>query len=104
LVKDVLYVPSLQRNLISVSRLDNVGFGCHFGNGKCEIICNNESVGLAFQKKDLYFLSLCGNVNFVCDVNNNVPMSADANRKRKRTQDASSKLWHYHLSHILRVE
>ena len=36
-LKDVLFVPSLQRNLISVSRLDTDGFGCHFANGKCEL-------------------------------------------------------------------
>ena len=28
------YVPSLRRNLISVSRLDDDGYDCHFGNGK----------------------------------------------------------------------
>ena len=50
LLRDVLFVPSLNRNLISVSRLDNNGFGCHFGNGKCEIYCNNEHVGIAFQR------------------------------------------------------
>ena len=30
----VLYVPSLRRNLISVSRLDDDGYDCRFGNGK----------------------------------------------------------------------
>jgi hypothetical protein len=48
LLRDVLFVPSLQRDLISVSCLDNDGFDCHFGDGKCEILCNNECVGLAF--------------------------------------------------------
>ena len=32
---DVLYVPSLRRNLISVSYLDDDAYDCHFGNGKC---------------------------------------------------------------------
>jgi hypothetical protein len=102
LLRDVLYVPSLQRNLISVSCLDNDGYCCHFGNGKCEIICNNDSVGIALLKQGLYLLSLHEYVNYVCDVNDNVPSSMDSNRKRKRTQDASSKLWHYHLGHISR--
>ena len=31
----VLLVPSLQRNMISVSRMDTYGYGCHFENGKC---------------------------------------------------------------------
>ena len=44
----VLYVPSLRRNLLSVSRLDDDGYDCHFGNGKCQIVYNNKRVGLAF--------------------------------------------------------
>jgi hypothetical protein len=91
-LRDVLFVPSLQRNLISVSCLDNDGFDCHIEDGKCEILCNNECIGLAFQKQDLYLLSLRENVNSECDVNENVSPSVNANRKRKRTQDASSKL------------
>ena len=47
LLRDVLYVPSIQRNLISVSCLDNDEYDCHFGNGKCKIIFNNTCVGLA---------------------------------------------------------
>ena len=39
---NVLYVPSLHRNLISVSRLDDDGYDCHFGNGKCRIVINNK--------------------------------------------------------------
>jgi hypothetical protein len=71
--------------LISVSCLDNDGFDCHFGDDKCDILCNNECVGLAFQKQDLYLLSLRENVNSVCDTNKNVSSFVNANRKRKRT-------------------
>jgi hypothetical protein len=100
LLRNVLFVPSLKRNLITVSCLDNNGFDCYFGDGKYEILCNNKCVGLAFQKQDLYLLSLCEDVNSVCDVNENVSSSVNVNRKRKRTQDASSKLWHCRLGHI----
>jgi hypothetical protein len=41
-------------------------------------------------------------MNFICDVNENVSSFVNANRKRKRTQDASSKLWHCRLDHISR--
>ena len=34
---DVLYVPSLRRNLISVSRLDDDRFDCHFGNANVRL-------------------------------------------------------------------
>ena len=43
-LKDVLFVPSLQRNLISVSKLDDDLITCHFGDGKCEIHYNKECV------------------------------------------------------------
>ena len=39
-LKYVLYVPSLQRNLISVSKLDDDSIDCHFGDGKYEIQVN----------------------------------------------------------------
>ena len=47
-LKDVLYVSSLQRNLISASRLDKDGYDCHFENGKCELWFDNNCVGDAF--------------------------------------------------------
>jgi hypothetical protein len=44
-----------------------------------------ESVGLAFQKEDLYLLSLRENVNSVSDINEKVSSSMNENRKQKRT-------------------
>ena len=38
---DVVYVPSLRRNLISVSKLDSSGFGFHFGNRKGHFYVTN---------------------------------------------------------------
>jgi hypothetical protein len=65
---------------------------------------NNACIGLAFLQGELYLLSLRENMNSVCDVNENVPSSKNVNRKRKRTHDAASKLWHYSLGHISRGE
>jgi hypothetical protein len=79
--------------------LDNDGFDCHFGDGKCEIFHNKECVGLAFRNEDLYLLSFHENVNFVREMNEKVSSYVNGNRKRKRTQDVSSKLWHCHLGH-----
>lgn len=64
LLRDVFYVPSLQRNLISVSKLDFDGYDCRFGSGKCELWYNNECIGLVLQDQ-LYLLSLSENVNVV---------------------------------------
>jgi hypothetical protein len=94
LLIDVLYVPSLHRNLISVSRLDDDGFACHFGDGQCKIEFNNEIVGLAFRQDKLYLLSLCENVNVISAENENASSSLNAKNKRKRIDEASSKLWH----------
>jgi len=65
---DVLYVPSLKRNLISVSSLDDSGHVSIFGNNKCIIKFNNIHVGLASRQGKLYMLSLDENpVMDVCD-------------------------------------
>jgi hypothetical protein len=44
---NLLYVPSLSRNLISVSCLDDDGFDYQFGNKQCLILFDNKCVGLA---------------------------------------------------------
>jgi hypothetical protein len=76
LLRDVLFVPSLHRNLISVSHLDKDSYEC-------------------------YLLSLCKNVHSVCNVNEQISLSNKEQKKRKRTHD-SLKLWHCRLGHISR--
>jgi hypothetical protein len=68
-LNNVLYVPSLKRNLISVLLLDIDGFSCNFGDMKCLIKYNDEDVGLAFLQDKLYLLSLYEFVLNVCDDN-----------------------------------
>lgn len=80
--------------IISVSKLDFDRYDCHFGNGKCELWYNNECIGLMLQDQ-LYLLSLSENVNVVSSL-------TKENKKRKRTPDVSSKLWHCRLGHISR--
>ena len=99
-LSDVLYVPSLRRNLISVSCLDDDGYDCHFGNNKYRIVINNKCVGLAFWQDELYLVSLCENEKVVNT--ENASSSMNARNKQKRVHDVSSKLWHYRLYHILR--
>jgi hypothetical protein len=85
--------------------LDKDGFECHFGHDQCAIWCNNAYVGTAYLHDELYLLSLCEKVNSVCDVNvhvTNDSESENVQKKRKRTHDTSSKLWHYRLGHISR--
>jgi hypothetical protein len=81
ILRDILYVPSLQRNLISVSCLDKDGYTCIFGDSRCLIECNDIVISIAFRRNDLYLISLRESVNSVCDNNANVFSSTLANRK-----------------------
>jgi hypothetical protein len=105
---NVLYVPSLSRNLIFVSCLDDDGYDCQFGNRQCLILIDNKVVGLTFRQDKLYMLSMHENVNVVCNDENvlckgKVSSSTNVSSKRKRCDDATSvKLWHYRLGHISR--
>jgi hypothetical protein len=103
---NVLYVPSLSRNLISVSCLDDDGYDYQFGNRQCLILFDNKVVSLAFRQDKLYMLSMQENVNVVCNdenimCNEQVSSSTNVSSKCKRCDDAiSAKLWHYRLGHI----
>ena len=99
---DVLYVPSLRRNLISVSCLDDDRYDCHFGNGQCKIMFNYKCVGLAFRQDELYLLSLYEYANTVSTKNKNASSSMNVSNKRKRIHDVSLKLRHCCLGHISR--
>jgi hypothetical protein len=79
---DVLYVPSLKRNIISVSHLDKSRYVCEFGNSVCNIKFHNISVGLGHLQGNLYLLSRDDNY-FVMNV-------CDATHKRKRDNETSS--------------
>ena len=48
LLRDVLFVPSCNRNLISVSCLDKDDYQCFFGHGKCAIWSHNDMLGMHF--------------------------------------------------------
>jgi hypothetical protein len=105
---NVLYVPPLSRNLISVSYLDDDRYDYQFGNKQYLILFDNKVVGLAFRQDKLYMLSMHENVNVVCNDENvvckdKVFSSTNVSSKRKRCGDATSvKLWHYRLGHISR--
>jgi hypothetical protein len=101
LLRDVLFVPSLHRNLISISRLDKNSFECYFAHGKCAIWFKDACVGTALLHNELYLLSLREKVHYVCNVNEQTFLSNKEQKKRKRTHD-SSKLWHCRLCHISR--
>lgn len=99
-LNDVLYVPSMTRNLVSVSKLDDDGFSFMFGNKRIIIYHYSQVVGSGILEGKLYKLSL-DNV-FVeslitMNVNENIFSSGT---KRKRGNENSSRLWHQRLGHI----
>ena len=53
-----LYVPSLSRNLIFVSKLDISGFRCTFGSGCFDLYKNTDNVGSGILIDGLYKLKL----------------------------------------------
>jgi hypothetical protein len=87
---DVLYMPSMRRNLISVSCLDDDGFDCLFGKKQCLITFNDKIVGRALRHDKLYLLSIKDFIN-VLSSENNINVSSSKN-KRKRIDGVSSKL------------
>jgi hypothetical protein len=96
-LNNVLYVPSLKRNLISIASLEDDGYECLFGNNKCTIKFNNVIAGLAPRQDMLYMLSL-----------NDFPMinMCDVTSKQRRIFDYDNetflKVWHCRLGHISR--
>jgi hypothetical protein len=96
-LNNVLYVPSLRRNLISVASLEDDGYEYLFENNKCTIKFDDVIIGLAPRQGMLYMLSLNNfSVMNVCDVTNK--------RRRIMTSDNETclKLWHCRLCHISR--
>ena len=57
-LNNVIYVPTLSRNLISVSRLDDDMYECHFGKKQFALNKCNKNVGLGVRRGQLYMLSL----------------------------------------------
>ena len=55
---DVLYVPELKGNLISVKKLTDKGFEVHFKDDQCLIVKDGKTVTRATEDKGLYYLQL----------------------------------------------
>jgi hypothetical protein len=83
MLRDVLFIPSLHRNLLSVSRLDKDSYECYFAHGKYAIWFKDASVGIALLHDELYLLSLCEKVHSVCNVNGKISLSNKEHKKRK---------------------
>jgi hypothetical protein len=83
LLRDVLFVSSLHRNLISVSCLDKDSYECYFGHGKYAIWFRDACVDIALLHDELYLLSLHEKVHSMCNVNEKISLSNKEKRKEK---------------------
>ncbi|GJS65663.1 putative RNA-directed DNA polymerase [Tanacetum coccineum] len=95
-----LYVPSMTRNLISVSKLIIDDFIFTFGYNKVYISLNSRVVGNGCLEGNLFKLCLDNHFSeslLSFNVNENVNQN-----KRKQDSETSSKLWHQRLGHISR--
>ena len=93
-LRNVVYVPSMRRNLISVTALDFDGYYCFFGNRKFELFYNSCMVGSGMLSDGLYKIDL--DPNFANSINTVI------GKKRSRVDENSSMLWHKRLGHISR--
>jgi len=99
---DVVYIPSVIRNLIFVSRLDACGFMFQFENNELKLYHNSKFVGSELLCDNLY--KLCLDSSFCESLLSMNITSVNHKRGVKRNRDVgnSSKLWHRRLGHISR--
>jgi hypothetical protein len=101
-LEDTLYVPSLGRNLISVSKLDNDGFRLSFGQGCFSMFRDNIFVGSGILENGMYRIYLDKLFSESLCVSHNISLHDNVGSKRGRSSESSSFLWHKRLAHILR--
>jgi GAG-pre-integrase domain len=97
---DVVYIPSMIRNLISVSRLDACGFIFQFENNELRLYHNSKYISSRLLCDNLY--KLCLDYSFFESLLSLNVTDVKRGIKRNYEGEYSSKLWHYRLCHISR--
>ena len=93
---DVLYAPSIRRNLISVSSLVNNGYSFHFGT-EVSIKRNGSFICSGTLSNGLYLINHCTQESSKMELNNSLVVVPS---KRKERSSNPTKLWHLRLGHI----
>jgi len=94
---ETFYVPSLSRNLVSLSKLDVTEYSFNFGNECFSLFKHNHLIGTSVLCDGLYKLKLDGlYVETVLTLHHNV------RTKRILVNEQFSFLWHKCLGHISR--
>nr|KYP35264.1 Retrovirus-related Pol polyprotein from transposon TNT 1-94 [Cajanus cajan] len=94
---ETLYVPSLSRNLVSLSKLDAIGYSFTFGNGCFSLFKHNHLIGTVTICDDLYKLNLDGLYDETL-----LTLHHNISTKRSLVNEHSAFLWHKRLGHICR--
>jgi len=92
---DTFYVPSITRNLISLSKLDVVGYSFKFGNGCFSLFKRAFIIGSGTLYDGLYKLNLD---NLYAETL--MTWHHNVGTKRSLVDERSAYLWHKHLGHI----
>ena len=92
-----LYVPSISRNLVSLSRLDVDGYSFKFGNKSVSLFKNTSFIGSGILHDGLYKLKLD---NLFAE--SLLTLHHNVGTKRSLMNENSSNLWHKRLGHISR--
>jgi transposase InsO family protein len=94
-LENVFFIPKFSRNLISVSRLDNVGFGFWFINSTFSIFKGEQFIGGGIKTDGLFKIDLDPNFE-----NNYLSLHTNVGIKRSLMDQSSALLWHRRLGHI----
>ncbi|CAL8999519.1 unnamed protein product [Prunus brigantina] len=92
---DVVYIPSMKRNLISVSKLVKSNLQFEFDKSGFSIFRNKVMIGNGFLDDDMFRLN-CKKPNLSTS-NLNINLIST---KRKADKEESYKLWHKRLGHV----
>ena len=94
---NTFYVPSISRNLVSLSKLDATGYLVLFSSGQLSLMFNSVTVGSGILCDGLYKISL--NHEFSQAL---ITLYSNVGSKRGLINENSSILWHRRLGHISR--
>jgi len=86
---ETLYVPSLSRNLVSLSKLDITGYSFNFGNGYFSLFKHNHLIGIGVLCDGMYIETI-------------LTLHHNADTKHSLVNERSAFLWDKHLGKISR--
>jgi GAG-pre-integrase domain/Integrase core domain len=90
-----LYIPTFSRNLISVSKLDNLGYAINFGSNCCYVCKDNCVIGNGILI-DIFY-KICLDDVFIQSL---YTVHSKVGIKRANIDDNSAYLWHKRFGHI----